>query len=197
MKTTILKLSAFILLFALMGAGCEKDDELLLEISPNSETAVIQKEVDGIEFKFCLLNEKGEPATVFKEGENFLFNFSFKNNTSNTIIVTTEFINQNFYRVFRSSSNTDKGKPWTGLWCQYSLSPQEITLEQSNSKELRCPWILDERNTPDYPLCMSMSKDLLNKGEYFTSFTLDFHYTSNGKTKVIKDITFKILFQIQ
>jgi hypothetical protein len=28
MKTTILKLSAFVLLFALMGAGCEKDEEL-------------------------------------------------------------------------------------------------------------------------------------------------------------------------
>lgn len=197
MKTKILKLSVFILLFALMGAGCEKEEELLWEISPDSKTAVIQKEVDGIEFKFCLLNQKGEPATVFNEGENLFFNFSFKNSSSNPVIATTEFINQNFYRVFRLSDNTDMGKPWTGLWCQYSLSPQEINLEPNNSKELCCPWLLVGGNTPDYPLCMSMSKDVLNKGEYFTSFVLDFHYVSNGKAKVIKDITFKITFIIQ
>jgi len=32
MKTALLKLSAFVLLFALMGAGCEKDEENLIEL---------------------------------------------------------------------------------------------------------------------------------------------------------------------
>jgi hypothetical protein len=46
-------------------SGCEQDG--LWEIFPFSENAVIQNEVDGIEFKFCLLNEAGEAATVFKK----------------------------------------------------------------------------------------------------------------------------------
>lgn len=102
MKTTLLKISFIFLLLGLMGAGCEKDDEILWEISPESKTAEIQKEVDGIEFSFCLLNEKGESATVFIEGENFSFNFSFKNKMQDTIVATTEFISSNFFRVYRS-----------------------------------------------------------------------------------------------
>ncbi len=78
MKQKILKLSTVILLFAFIGAGCQKDDIFELEIG--DKDAVIVKEVDGVEFKFCLLNAQGEPATVFDEGENFTFTFSIKNN---------------------------------------------------------------------------------------------------------------------
>lgn len=34
------------------------------------------QEVDGITFKYSLLNGKGEPANRFKRGENFSFHFS-------------------------------------------------------------------------------------------------------------------------
>jgi hypothetical protein len=34
---------------------------------------------DGVEFKLCLLNEQGEPAAVFREGENFSFRFEMEN----------------------------------------------------------------------------------------------------------------------
>jgi hypothetical protein len=34
---------------------------------------------DGVEFKLCLLNEQGEPAVVFREGENFSFRFEMEN----------------------------------------------------------------------------------------------------------------------
>ncbi len=96
MKTSIFKISAFILLLALVGAGCEKDDEQILEISPASKTAVIQKEVDGIEFKFCLLNEKGEPATVFKEGENFSFLFAMTNKSGKKLYLDNRFLDGDF-----------------------------------------------------------------------------------------------------
>ena len=197
MKTTILKLSAFVLIFALMGVGCKKGKELLWKISPDSKTAVIQNEVDGIEFKFCLLNEKGKPAIVFNEGEDFAFNFSFSNKMQDTIVVTTEFINLNFFRVYRTLDNYDMGKPWTGVWCNYSLAPPEIYIAPSKTKQLYCPWVLAEGVAPEYPLCMSESKIFLDKGKYYSSFDLDFHYTIGGKKKIINNKTFKINFEIK
>jgi len=197
MKNAILKISFIFLSLSIMGVGCEKEDELLWEISPDSKTAVIQKEVDGIEFKFCLLNEEGEPATVFNEGENFAFNFSFKNKMQDTIVVTTEFISSNFFKVYRSQDNNDMGKPWTGVWCNYSLAPQEINSAPSNTKQLYCPWILTQDTAPEYPLCMSESKDYLAKGKYETFFDLDFHFTMGEKKKIIDNITFKINFEIK
>lgn len=197
MKTTIFKISAFVLLFVLMGAGCEKEDKLLWEISPKSNSAVIQQTDDGVEFKFCLLNEKGEPSTVFNEGENFVFNFSFKNKMQDTIVVTTEFINSNFFGVYRSLDNIDMGKPWKGVWCDYSLAPQEINLAPSTIKQLYCPWVLTKDNAPEYPLCMSESKDYLTKGKYETFIDLNFHFTMGDKKKIIDNITFKINFEIK
>jgi hypothetical protein len=46
-----------------------------------AENAVIQT-VDGIEFKFCLLNKDSVPATTFNEGEIFNYYVAVKNTTS-------------------------------------------------------------------------------------------------------------------
>lgn len=197
MKPTILKISLIFLFLSLMGAGCEKEEEQLWEISPTSKSAIIQKEVDGIQFKFCLLNKEGEPATIFNEGENFTFSFSIKNNFEDTLIITTEFISSEFFRVFHTQDNIDMGKPWTGLWCEFRLGPQILMLPPVQSIQLNCPWALTENNKPDHPLCMGESKNPLAKGEYYTKLNLDFHYSKNGKKEQINNILFKIIFKIQ
>lgn len=194
MKTTFI----YILLLLLMDTGCKKNNLLssLLEITPDSEFAVIQKDTNGIGFEFCLLNEKRQASTVFNEGENITFSFTFKNNSQDTIIVTTEFINSEFFRVFSSENNIDLGKPWTGIWCQFNLSPHTINLPPSYWEELTCPWILTENNTPVYPLCMGESKNPLSKGEYYTYIDLDFHYSINSKEVTINNLKLKINFKI-
>jgi hypothetical protein len=181
-----------------MGTGCKKSNEspTLLEITPESANTIIQNETKQIEFKFCILNKDGQSATVFNEGDNFTFSFSFKNNSTDTIIVTTEFINSDFFRVFSSENNIDLGKPWTGIWCQFNLAPHIINLPPSYSEKLTCPWILTEDNAPVYPLCMSESKEPLTKGEYNTSVELDFHYSKNGKVTIINQLKFKINFNV-
>jgi hypothetical protein len=182
-----------------MVVSCKKNNEppILLEISPENESAIIQKETGQIEFTFSLLNQEGLPATDFNEGENFTFRFSFKNNSTDTISVTTEFINSDFFRVFLSQSNLDEGKPWTGIWCEYNLMTRVIKLPPSSSFQLRCPWILTDNNYPDYPLCMSESKSPLMKGEYNTSINLNFHYSSEGKMAIIDNLKFKINFLVK
>jgi len=196
MKSTFPRIIVFILLVLLTGSGCQKEDELFWEISPTSESSVIQKAVNGIEFKFCLLNEKGEPSTVFRKGENFSFVFSFKNKMLDTIVITTEFISSNFFRVYRLQDNFDMGKPWTGAWCEFSGAPQEFRLSPETENTIKCPWVVTETEKADYPLCAGESKSYLGKGEYYSNLDLDFHFTVAGKERVIDNVSFKINFKI-
>jgi hypothetical protein len=194
-----LKQIVFICLLIVVTGGCQKEQDptVLWEIASDSKTSVIQKEVEGIEFRFCLLDEQGEPATVFNQEEYFSFSFSFKNQMQEMIIVTTEFITSDFFRVYQSETDTDMGKPWTGVWCNYDGRPHEIELQAPARKQLNAPWVLTDNNQPDYPLCMSESKEYLPVGEYYTKFELDFHFTMNGTNYIISDKIFKINFIIK
>lgn len=189
MKTKTILFSIFALFLLIGGTGCEKT----LDTDINS--AVIEKKVNGLAFKFCLLNEQGKPATVFKEGENFIFNFSIQNFSQNPIFVSTHFVNNDFYRVYKKD-NTDMGKPWSGIWCEFSLTPQEITIAPNEIRLLNCPWRLTESNQPDYPFCMNESINILSKGEYYTFINTQFDYAVNSKNQSVK-LNFRINFEIQ
>lgn len=201
-KTMKTHLITFVLLLLISGLSlrCQKADKtepVLWELPADGTKTAITETVDSIEFKFCLLNEADNPATVFKEGENFTFNFSVKNKLKNSIIATTEFINSNFFRVYRTIDNVDMGRGWSGVWCDYSLEPKEIEYKSNVLKQLNCPWTLSENTSIDYPLCMSEKNCYLAKGEYDTSIHLDFHYTTNGIKKNVNGMVFKINFKIE
>jgi hypothetical protein len=189
------------LLFAIIGiTACDDKyedttDDLSWTISPDSQAQVIEKEIKGIIFKFCLLNEQGKPATVFNEGENIIFSLSLKNNLRESISFSTEFINNDFYRVY-GNKNTDMGKAWTGTWCEFRYEKMEIELITSETKELNCPWLLSNIFQADYPLCKGNDMNPLPQGEYSTSLCFGFIYTIDGKQKSIKDIMFKINFKV-
>ena len=170
--------------------------DLTWEISPDSKSQVIEKEINGIAFMFCLLNEQGEPATVFNEGENIVFSFSLMNNLKESISISPEFINDDFYRVY-GYNNTDMGKAWTGMWCNFRYEKMAIELQPDEQKVLNCPWFLSDNFNADYPLCKGDDMNPLPKGEYFTSLHFDFSYNVDGKKKDIKNVTFKIYFKIQ
>ena len=189
----------FFLVLTLIPLGCDKsnDSPILLEISPDSEEEIIKYETKQVEFEFCLLNKENIPATIFDKGDNFTFRFSFKNISSDPIIVTTEFINSDFFNVYLTQNRNNIGKPWTGLWCEFSGQPQEIKVNPESIVSMRCPWILDENNIPDYPLCMAESKMPLDTGDYYTNLDLDFHYLINGKMNIIKNIKFQIKFKVK
>ena len=71
----MLKFSVLSLL--LISLSCAQHEDALWEISPESGVPVIEQTVDDIQFKFCLLNEFGEPSTVFNEGANFSIYFVY------------------------------------------------------------------------------------------------------------------------
>ena len=198
MKTTPLKISLIFLLLSLMGAGCVKEDELLWEISPDSKTAVIQKEVNGIEFKFCLLNEKGEPATVFNERENFTFQFSLKNNTKEAIPFYDYgfYVTNDFFSV--KSERVNFGKPFKFLG--YSLTKEARWILADGYSNFIVPWH-EERN--EFPMMHGSFKGLnqpfLTQRKYYTQFTYNFTFGDPNKEPEIKTglLTFKINFEIK
>jgi hypothetical protein len=199
MKKVITNSLIFVLILLFFGAACKKidDTKIILEITPESNELMIITAADGIEFTFCLQDELGQPLTRFEKDKNIIFNFSIKNNLQDTIIISTEFINNNFFRVVKLDNNFDYGKPWTGVWCEFSLLPQKIVILPSDQKKLSCPWVLSSNCQPDYPLCMSQSKNYLPVGLYITSFDLDFHYCIDGSNRIINNMKFNIIFKIE
>lgn len=202
MKSIHLKISFVLLILCFLGAGCEKEDELFWEISPDSKTAVIQKEVDGIEFKFCLLNEQGEPATVFNEGENFTFQFAIKNNRSESL----PFYDYGYYELddFLAVKSDGKsyGKPF--LFKSYSTTQELRWLRSGVSDELSynftVPWY-DERDEWQlhWGYFESTKQPFLEKGTYYTQFSYNFTFGLPNKEPELETglISFKINFKIK
>ncbi len=201
MKTKILKLCLIILSFSLIGTGCEKDENFF-ELQIGDEYPVIRKEVNGIEFEFCLLNEDGEPATVFNEGENFTFQFSIKNNTNKSL----PFYDYGYYGLndFFAVSSIDKfyGKPFVFKVYSgtiYTTEQRWLSLGAEFYK-FTVPWH-DERD--DWQLLWgnfeSTKQPLLNKGRYYTQFAYAFSFgMPNNEPELVTDlIKFKINFEIK
>jgi len=187
----------FAFLFICLSFGCNKnDDPTVIEITTDSKEKLIKYETEQIEFEFCLLNLDGISETIFNKGDNIIFSFSFKNSSGEQIIATTEFVNNSFFNVFNGQNNIEIGRPWTGLWCEFSGAPQELKVNPDSKIKISCPWFLDQNNFPVYPLCMSESKIPLETGEYYTTLDLDFHYKINSKTNIIDKTRLIIHFKV-
>ena len=208
MKTKILKLlTVFLLLLPLcmvmLGAGCEKeDDEQLWEISPTSESAIIQKVVDGIQFKFCLLNEQGQPATIFNEGENFTFQFIIKNQREENL----PFYDYGYYELDDfltvSSKNETYGRPFNFIEYLNTLELRWLLTNASESDiyNFNVRWH-DDRD--DWQLYWgrfeSTKQPLLKKGIYYTQFAYNFTFGMSDNKPELETglIKFKINFEIK
>ncbi len=81
MKTIIQIFYLLPAVFTVTVMSCQKEsNEPVMELTNDSKQKVLTVEKNEIGIEFCLLNEKGEPATVFQEGENFKFHLAITNN---------------------------------------------------------------------------------------------------------------------
>ncbi len=206
MKSILLKISTILLLFTIMGAGCENDNPLdnnqegkdsIDEISLNSKDTVIQKSIDGIDFKFCLLNEDGEPATVFNEGENFSFYFSVINNRDDSLYFDMDFIYSKFCQVF-DAENQDMGRPYKILYQQGVLIYYPFDLEQSYTFEVSWTENRDLIWWCEWRASQSLHRTPLIKGNYYTGLKYQFRFLrKHGGPVLVIDVNFRINFVIQ
>ncbi|TGD79505.1 hypothetical protein [Hymenobacter wooponensis] len=143
---------------ALLGSntGCEKSD------APSSPLTC----------SFQLLNEQGQEATVFSQGQNIVFRFQITNSTDQDIALANPPINtQEFLEVKQLTASGGKqsvGKPYAWVFCTFQgavLIPAHQTLT------LSIPWV----EAPAFPMsayfCGHAATTYLAKGQYRTSFT--------------------------
>lgn len=179
---------------AILGAGCGKDQ---WEISPISKSPIIQEEVNGIEFKFCLLNGEGEATTVFKEGENFSFYFSATNTRNEKLYFYPGFAFSNdndFCRIY-DSNNKDLGQPYCFKGVEL-IGIAGFPLESSEASVFEQLWI-DDRDTIwqwYHGNFESTKQELLSKGNYYTGFKYRFEFVSSNDTQTLftDTLSFKI-----
>ena len=198
MQTTKIFLILSLVFATIAITACESKDDGLFD----SQAQVVEKEIDGIAFKFCLLNEKGEPATVFKKGENFSFYFSVTNKTEEELFFFPDFAYSNengFCEVF-SSDNQKIGKPFICLYyAKIGIGAYPFNAEESYV--FRQQWE-DKRNSIwhwKYGSYESNHQKPLPKGDYFTEFQSRFRLEHQHKDTNNLDttLTFQIKFKVQ
>lgn len=198
-----------IILFLMTGIiGCNDDmdllkgdDDLRWEISPDSDSNVIETKVNGIAFKFCLLNEQGEPATVFKDGENFTFYFQIKNETGKNFYYNAyECCWHNDFFTVMNSSGEEVGKSYEAL-NQSDIGIVAYPFSNNDSYTFKVPWI-----HPDESIVMggnfgyrSIIREPLKSGNYYTEFVNNFKMFDLPGNEDIEtgELHFKINFNVQ
>ncbi|MCH7657502.1 MAG: hypothetical protein IIB05_04205 [Bacteroidetes bacterium] len=166
--------------------SCQKEPiEPVTELAIDGEQKVIAVEKNGIGIEFCLLNEEGEPATVFNEGENFRFRLAITNNVEpdTAMYIISKFLqNSSLFMVFNSAGDTI-GKPviFRGADLVAETTNQ---IKQEEKWDIEIPWH-ETRGTEvpyDYhnlirflnSYFMGLNQQPLSKGKYYTELTQQF-----------------------
>ncbi len=197
-------LPAVLMLFVVVFSGCERNREInKWEIFPNGKKNAIEQMVDGISFTFCLLNEQGEPATVFNEGENFTLYFRIKNETGKDYDYDPYddcAHKDDLFTVYHTSGKKI-GKPYEALPTPSILRPHPFNNQDSYAFEV--PWLHSENTvvtSGDFQY-ISVKMEPLKAGYYYTSFTHRFKMYDKGSKRQryfeTEELHFKINFLIR
>jgi len=190
MKTPATNLTFLILLItSILFVSCEKDEFYELEI--NDKNPVIEKSINGIDFKFCLLNENGVPVTMFNEYENITFQFSITNKTGNDIYYDESVINSDgFYEIM--DKTISYGAPFKKPVFFNLRMPTPIGNGVVTGINIK--WIPEEEEwNLGLANFLKAETNPLQKGIYYTEFSHEFDFDS-VKTEKLK---FRINFEIK
>ena len=167
--------------------SCQKEPmEPVTELAIDSEQKVIAVEKNGIGIEFCLLNEEGEPATVFNEGENFKFHLAIINNVEpdTAMYIVSNFIyNQEpeLFKLFDSKGNVI-GKPLEIKMCN-EISDRINQIKQGEKWIMESPWTETrifkgsyESGTIKFLQCYFSGLNMkpLSDGKYYTVLSRQF-----------------------
>jgi hypothetical protein len=160
---------------------------------------------DGIEFRFSLLNEQGEPAVTFREGENLALHFEMENLREGD---KREYFVQLFGymhtegslgNVYSSNGELVASFFSDGGGCDKVLA--SYPFDKNNLLAVTFPWKDNQRDEwTRYLSCYFKGNPsyILPKGAYSTGFTYTFEYRISPKTWVeVGPVTMKIDFTIE
>jgi hypothetical protein len=179
----------YFLLIALMLSliiSCQKEtiEQSAIELTVEGKQKVITVENNGIGIEFCLLNENGEPATIFQEGENFKFHLAIVNHVEpdTAMYIVSDFIyNEALFKVLDRTESTI-GKPWEKSMC-LEISDAANQIYAGEKWIIESPWVetrvfegTDESDNIKYLQCYfsGLSMKPLPIGKYFTELSQQF-----------------------
>jgi hypothetical protein len=138
---------------------------------------------DGVEFRLSLLNEQGEPANVFREGENFSLHFEMENLKEGdgrqyfAQLFGDMYVGAGLGEVFSSAGERVANFFTEGEACLKILA--SYPFDKKNRLAVTFPW-KDSQNGEwaMYLLCNFKGNPsyVLPKGAYSTGFTHTFEY---------------------
>lgn len=180
MKKNILSISILIILLCVN--SCDSESQDFEKVNIIAQGDCINGTAEGLVMEFCMFDTEGNNKTTFSENENFIFGLNLKNESKETIIIGQDLFDVEFFNVMDISESKDFGRPYSSVWCEYSLAPRELRIEPGKSFMLSCPWILDNGLSPTAPLCKSESNEVLPTGKYSTGLDTDFSIRMGERT---------------
>lgn len=200
------------LILSLISCQKESIEQSAIELMIEGMQKVITVENNGVGIEFCLLNENGEPATVFQEGENFKFHLAINNHVESdtALYIVSDFIyNQALFKVFNRTDSTI-GKPWETSMC-LEISDGVNQIYAGEKWIMESPWIetqvfkgTDESDNIKHLQCYfsGLSMKPLPIGKYFTELSQQFclgKYSSHPHSEFVCTdlLTFRINFEIK
>ncbi len=212
----ILFLFFYAMLLLVTGCGNDllnlKEKSREIELPANGDIKVIKAEANGIGIEFCLLNEDGEPATTFREGENFRFRLTISNNIQkdSAMYVVSDFLkNPTLFAVYNANGEKT-GRPVRIEVC-LERTDAGNKLKNGERWEMEVPWVETrtfdgpfEPNTIRFLQCYfsGLNQQPLPKGSYFTRFTQKFclgRYLPHPQSETVctDELVMKINFEIR
>lgn len=148
---------------------------------------------------FSLLNEQGQEATMFAQGQNIIFRFQITNPTDEDIVLDNPPINTSqFLEVVRLTAGEgakNMGKPYNYIFCTFQggvIVPARKTITASIS------WVETAAFSTSWPFCDHANTSYLPIGHYRTSFTTPLTILHVDQPyEVTKPQTFTVEFDVK
>ena len=169
---------------ALLGSssGCDKSDAATSPLTTS----------------FSLLNEQGQEATVFAQGQNIIFRFQITNPTDEDIILRNPPIDVSHFlevtRLTAGEGSKNMGKPYNYIFCTFQggvIAPARKAVTAS------IPWVETPAFSTTWPFCDHASTSYLPIGHYRTSFTTPLIILHANQEKITKPQTFTVEFDVK
>ncbi len=126
---------------------------------------------------FQLLNERGQEAARFPQGQNIVFRFQVINHSDQVVYFEAPLFDTRQFLDVTTSAGTSFGKPYTGVLC---TTIGAYLLAARDTMEFVIPWVAAAAYPTSGRFCGHAATTYLPVGRYRTSFAPSFTWYQNS-----------------
>lgn len=147
--------------------SCKDDDGPYIDI-PTEDVFTLTR--DSVQVDFRLINEQGDTTTLFREGEDIIFDLKVVNTSLLWIHAGDydDFLSKDLFRVF-TDDGRNKGVCWHFPydWLGGDQVEHDFGLVSMIPAHFQCSWQGRAVSKPTYPLVQLKETKALPQGEYY------------------------------